>query len=69
MMLIVKQHHIWIKKCIQKSVKHLRWSFLSEIVSGWNPFAITAKNLPLRCLAGLQMGKTNDDADNKGHQN
>ena len=40
--LIVKQHYKWIKKYIQKTVKHLRWSFLLEIASGWNPLAITA---------------------------
>ena len=34
----------WIKKYIQKTVKHLRWIFPLEIASGWNPLAIFAKN-------------------------
>ena len=58
-MLIVKQHYSWIKKYIQKTVKHLKWSFILEI-------AISEKKLPLRCLTGIQVRKIVDDADNKG---
>ena len=31
--LILKQHYNWIKKYIQKTVKHLRWSFILEIAA------------------------------------
>ena len=61
-----KATYNWIKKYIQKTVKHLRWSFLLEIASGWNPPAISAKKFPLRCLTGLKVRKIGDDTDNKG---
>ena len=56
--LIVKQHYNWIKKYIQKTAKHLRWSFLLEIASGWNLLANSTKT-------GLQVRKIGDDTDNK----
>ena len=64
--MIVKQHYNWIKKYIQKAVKHLRWSFMSEIASGWNQLAISTKKLPPRCLTRIQVRKVGDDTDNKG---
>ena len=51
---------------IPKSVKHLRWGFTLEIASDWNPLAISAKKLPLRCLTGTQVRKIGDDTDHKG---
>ena len=63
--LIAKQHYNWIKKYIQKTVKHLKWSFTLERASGSNPLAISAKKLPLRCLMGIQVTKISDDTDNK----
>ena len=65
MILIVKQNYNWSKKYIQKTVKHLRWSFVLEKASGWNPLAISTKKLPLRCLNGIQVTKIGDDTDNK----
>ena len=56
----------WIKNYIRKTVKHLRWSFLLEIASCWNPLAISAKKLPLRWLTGLQVNKNVDDTHDKG---
>ena len=64
--LIVTQHYNWIEKYIQETVKHLRWNFLLEIASDWNPLAISVKKLPLRCLTGFQERKLVDDTDNKG---
>ena len=65
-LLIVKQHYNWIKKYIQKTVKHLKWRFTFEMASRWNPLAISAKKLPLRCLTGIQARKIGDNTDNKG---
>ena len=64
--MIVKRHYNWIKKYIQKTIKHLRCSFIFEIASGWNPLAISSKKLPRRCLSGIQVGKIGDDTYNKG---
>ena len=39
----ITQHYIWIKKYIQKPVRHVSWSFLLEIASHWNLLSISAK--------------------------
>ena len=36
------------------------------MASRWNPLAISAKKLPLRCLTGIQARKIGDNTDNKG---
>ena len=63
--LIVKKHYNWIKKYIQKTAKHLKWSFILEIASGWNPLAISAKKTPSQMLNGDLSKKIGDDTDNK----
>ena len=66
LILIVKQHYNWIKKYIQKTAKHLRWSFILEIASDWNPLAISAKKTPSEMLNEDPSKKIGNDADNKG---
>ena len=69
MIILIKQRKNWIKKCIQKTVKHVRLNFHLEIASNWIPLAPSAKSSIPDALTEPKVRKIGDTTDNKGHQN